>query len=74
MALIRPTVASTSEWAFTARVVRVDPSGVWVTPLGDDQREQVYGPCRGLVPPAEAIVLLVDTAERPWIVAFEELV
>lgn len=62
----------------TARTTRVDVSGVWVTPLGDDHRDQVWGPCRGVIPPAPevtpTVVLLVQTQERPWVVAFEELV
>jgi len=62
----------------TARTTRVDVSGVWVTPLGDDHRDQVWGPCRGLVPPSPevtpSLVLLIQTQERPWVVACEELV
>ena len=65
----------------TARVVRSDSSGVWCVPLDSDTRHPI-GPCRGarrLVVdgqvqqlPAGAVVLLVFTAERPWVAAWEE--
>lgn len=50
----------------TARVVRVNASGVFVVPLGEDI-DFIVGPCRGQVPDVGDIVLLVHTQERPWI-------
>jgi hypothetical protein len=74
MDLTRPGVPPVpAPGGITARTTRVDASGVWVTPLGDDHRDQVWGPCRGIVPPAESVVLLIQTQERPWVVAYEEL-
>jgi len=62
----------------TARVVRSDASGVWVAPLGSDQRHPI-GPCRGAVDiagnPLQAgvVVLLVNTSHGPWVAGYEEL-
>ena len=73
-----PPAATT---AFTARVVRSDTTGVWVTPLGDDQRHPI-GPCRGAHAPdgaggwqqlpAGVLVLLVLTADGPWVAAHHQ--
>lgn len=69
----------------TAVIARVDVDGTWVTIPGDDPR-QPYGPCRGgsrddgtgtIVPDAGMTVgtnvLLVWTADGPWIAAREHL-
>ena len=66
----------------TARVVRSDASGVWVTPLSGDQRHPL-GPCRGATRPdgaggteqlgTDVIVLLVLTADGPWVAAHQEV-
>lgn len=60
--------------AHTARVVRVDTEGAWVTVLGDDQLVDVIGPCYGAPTglPAGALVLLVSTSHGPWIAAVHE--
>lgn len=57
---------------WTARVVRVDASGVWVALLGEPM-EHPIGPCRGITPPEDALVLLIHTQEAPWVVAYEEI-
>ena len=71
MALTVRSVAPQPQ-GWTARVVRVDASGVWVALLGEPM-EHPIGPCRGVVPPADAVVLLVHTQEAPWVVAYEEV-
>ncbi|MSZ75530.1 MAG: hypothetical protein F2667_00315 [Actinobacteria bacterium] len=53
----------------TARVVRADTSGVWVALIGSDVDTPV-GPCRGGAGAGVGtIVLLVYTAQGPWIAA-----
>lgn len=61
---------------FTAVVVRADESGLWVAPVGDDTRHPI-GPCRGgwtpngtRFPPG-AVVMLVFTADGPWVVGVD---
>jgi hypothetical protein len=50
----------------TARVTKRDSEGIWVVPLGADQRTPV-GPCRGSVDlRAGDICLVVWTQELPW--------
>ncbi len=67
---VRPVAPQPQGW--TARVVRVDASGVWVALLGESM-EHPIGPCRGITPPDDALVLLVHTQEAPWVVAYEEV-
>ena len=52
--------------AYTAEVTRVDESGVWAVPLGDDKLHPI-GPCRGTAAVGD-LVLLVLTQEHPWVV------
>lgn len=84
--------AKTTRNPVTGRVVRSDSSGVWVVPLGGDNRHPA-GPCRGATRrvftlagagdtahrhdqfeklPTGTVVLLVFTAERPWVASWEE--
>lgn len=53
----------------TGRVTKVDADGIWVAPLGSDNRVPV-GPCRGnaLIGTGD-VVLVVWTQERPWAIS-----
>lgn len=55
----------------TARVVRVDPSGVWAAPIDGDTRHPL-GPCMGGAGCAvDDLVLIVQTDQGPWVAARE---
>ncbi|GAA4117389.1 hypothetical protein GCM10022215_17960 [Nocardioides fonticola] len=54
----------------TARVVKVDPTGAWASPLGTSTDSPV-GPCLGPSPAVGSVVLLVFTDDGPWIAAVD---
>jgi hypothetical protein len=53
---------------FTGRVVRIDGDGAWVAALGEDESTPIGG-CRGggAGLTVGRVVLVVETADGPWI-------
>lgn len=68
---LRGTAPAINRTPITGRVTKIDADGVWVVPIGGDQRTPV-GPCRGPSDiPLGTICMVIWTQERPWVFGAE---
>jgi hypothetical protein len=68
---LRGTAPAINRAPITGRVTKVNGDGVWVVPIGGDQRTPV-GPCRGPSDiPIGTICMVIWTQERPWVFGAE---
>lgn len=68
---LRGSAPTINRTPITGRVTKIDEAGVWVVPIGGDQRTPV-GPCRGPADiPVGTICMVIWTQERPWVFGAE---